>query len=185
MEVSNPFQSQQLHPQRISGSRCLRGCVVAESIQTLWRRTKTLAPHMHHWRIAQWLPVAVQGFQTRNSCGKGSLSTLQNPVLVTQLPDGNTEPTALNQTSVKINHKRKLTIKVPETELRLINLQSYSTNRRSSLIIADGRNSYVLFSIPKPFRLALGPTQPPIQWVPGFFSGARAAASWSWPLTSI
>jgi len=30
-------------------------------------------------------------------------------------------------------------------------------------------------------RTALGPTQPPIQWVPG----GKAAGAWSWPLTSI
>jgi hypothetical protein len=35
-------------------------------------------------------------------------------------------------------------------------------------------------------RLALGPTQPPIQWVLGALSlGCKVAAAWIWPLTSI
>jgi len=35
-------------------------------------------------------------------------------------------------------------------------------------------------------RPALGPTQPPIQWVPGASSlGDKACGAWSWPLTFI
>jgi len=35
-------------------------------------------------------------------------------------------------------------------------------------------------------RTALGPIQPPIQWVPGGLSlGSKAAGAWSWPLTPI
>ena len=32
-------------------------------------------------------------------------------------------------------------------------------------------------------RPALGPTQPPIQWVPGIFPGGKVAGAWRWPPT--
>ena len=58
--------------------------------------------------------------------------------------------------------------------------------RDSSVGIATryGQDGQVIESrwerdFPHPFRLALGPTQPPIQWVPGLSgSGFKAAGPW-------
>jgi len=32
-------------------------------------------------------------------------------------------------------------------------------------------------------RLALGLTQPPVEWIPGLFAGGKAAGTWRWPPT--
>lgn len=48
-------------------------------------------------------------------------------------------------------------------------------------ILAGGRE--FLFS--KTSRLAVGPTQPPVQWVPGLLSGNKAVRVWCCPFTSF
>jgi len=32
---------------------------------------------------------------------------------------------------------------------------------------------------------ALGSTQPPVQWAPGYLHGGKAAGAWRWPPTLI
>jgi hypothetical protein len=47
----------------------------------------------------------------------------------------------------------------------------------------DSRRELGIFSFTTASRTALGPTQPPIQWVPGaLYLGGKAAGAWSCPL---
>jgi len=48
-------------------------------------------------------------------------------------------------------------------------------------VIAGARD----FITSKPYRPALGPTHPPIRWVPGFFLWSKTAKAWSGPQNNI
>jgi hypothetical protein len=48
----------------------------------------------------------------------------------------------------------------------------------------DSRRGLGILLFTTASRSAPGPTQPPIQWIPGAFSRDKAAGVWSWPLTS-
>jgi hypothetical protein len=53
------------------------------------------------------------------------------------------------------------------------------------IVTCHGIGSWWRRDYPHPFRLAPGPTQPPIQWVPGLSEGGKAARVWHWPATPI
>jgi hypothetical protein len=51
--------------------------------------------------------------------------------------------------------------------------------------VFDSRQEQRNFPLTSMARPDLRPTQPPVQWVPGFLSqGQSAAEAWGWPLTS-
>jgi hypothetical protein len=77
---------------------------------------------------------------------------------------------------------------VQDREICRVKIRSGASNlldRHSSVGIAtryglDGPGNEYLWGrdFPHLSRLGLGPTRPPIQWVPGLFPGGKAAGAW-------
>jgi hypothetical protein len=75
-------------------------------------------------------------------------------------------------------------------ELKNISTPNNSGSRHSSVGIATrcgldspGSNPSGGRGFPHPSRPALGPVQPPIQWVPTLFPGGKTVGVWRWPPT--
>ena len=72
-------------------------------------------------------------------------------------------------------------ITYPHTYLRTGIAQSLlrlATGRTVQGLNSGKENIFLSFSLPS--RPALGPTQPPVQWAPGFFPGGKAAGVLRW-----
>ena len=48
----------------------------------------------------------------------------------------------------------------------------------SDRLDSSGIEPWLGQDFPRSSRLALGPTQPPVQWVPGLFPEGKAAGAW-------
>jgi hypothetical protein len=64
-------------------------------------------------------------------------------------------------------------------------VQRWATGWMIGVLGFDSRRGLWIFLFTTASRTVLGPTQPPVQWVPGAHPRGKAAGTWSWPLTSI
>ena len=83
---------------------------------------------------------------------------------------------------------RLLTILQGEKKWKYVSTYNTNLSRRGYVLgglVFEPRYRQDIFLFSKPSRPTLGPTRPPIQWLPDLFPGCKAAGAWSKPYTSI
>jgi hypothetical protein len=71
------------------------------------------------------------------------------------------------------------------TGTEVLEMSVYSSFNHLTRLLAREYFNEEIFLFSKTFTPTPGPTEPPIQRVPGFFPGGKSAGAWCSPLTSI